>query len=398
MDFKNIDFVFAKLPKIFVSQGCFSKLVDKIQQLDPGVIIIVTGKNSYKNTNHFDILNKTCKDYGFSSYHVICESEPDPALVDNVCKDLKGSKVSLCIGKGGGSALDAAKAISAMLCESEPVKNYLEGVGDLKPSGNRLPLVMLPTTSGTGSEVTKNAVISSIGGDGFKKSLRHDGYIADEVYIDSDLLINCPNETTAACGLDAITQLLEAYVSPNASALTDALAYSGLECALKSYMPCSDDANLDIKDQHYHRLQMGYAAMLSGITLANAGLGVVHGYASPIGARYPIPHGVVCANLLPIATEVNVKALFMRDPKSIALKKLSKVGKIIEPLAKDDFESINNLIQTFYAFVKDNHIKTLGSYGLTKDDINKMLPTLDQKTNPIKLTQDELFEIGVARI
>ena len=184
--------------------------------------------------------------------------------------------------------MDAGKSISAMLTKTESIKEYLEGIGTKKHDGKKMPFVAVPTTSGTGSEATKNAVISEIGGRGFKKSLRHDNFVPDSVVIDPRLMISCPQNVTAASGMDVFSQLIEGYLSTNSSPMTDALALSGLryikEGLLKSY-ETGDDIDA--------RGKVAYASYLSGVVLANAGLGTVHGFASPIGGYFDIPHGVV---------------------------------------------------------------------------------------------------------
>lgn len=167
----------------------------------------------------------------------------------------------------------------------------------------------MPTTSGTGSEVTKNAVISEVGPQGYKKSLRHDNLVPDAVIVDGELLVSCPRDVTVACGMDAFTQLTEPYLSPDCSPVTQALAWSGLEAIKDSLLPaCGAGAN-DVSV----RENMAYASLLSGVALANDGLGIVHGLASPIGGYFPVPHGVVCATLMGAAARANLKALRERD-------------------------------------------------------------------------------------
>ena len=180
-----------------------------------------------------------------------------------------------------------------MLPLSDGIINYLEGV-ELNPPGSTVSFIAVPTTAGTGSEATKNAVISSIGESGFKKSLRHDNFIPDIAVIDPQLMLSCPETLTAACGLDAIAQLLESYVSSKSNPITDALAFDALTKAIPAF-------EVAVKDGHKNleaRASMAYGALISGITLANAGLGIVHGFASPIGGFFDIPHGVVCGTLL----------------------------------------------------------------------------------------------------
>ena len=186
------------------------------------------------------------------------------------------------------------------------VLDHLEDVGRNVPhSGVKLPFVAVPTTSGTGGEMTKNAVLSDVGPDGYKKSLRHDAFIPDAVILDPELMLSCPPAITAACGMDAFTQLLEPYLSPAASPVTDSLALGAMERVRDNLAAACGEGAGDVEV----RAGMAYAAMISGIALANAGLGIVHGLASPIGGFFPVPHGVVCGTLVAPATEANIRAL-----------------------------------------------------------------------------------------
>ena len=205
-------FVLSRIPEIHFAAGKFADL--------PGIIankgrnaLIVTGWTSFRKSAQWSDLTKALNEKGvkFSDVHV--KNEPSPDLVDNVCLQFRKKKIDLVIGIGGGSALDGAKAISAMLPLNDSVMGYLEGVGAKQHPGCKVPCIAVPTTSGTGSEATKNAVLSKVGETGFKKSLRHDNFTPDIAIVDPLLTLACPPELTAACGMDAFSQLLEAYVS-----------------------------------------------------------------------------------------------------------------------------------------------------------------------------------------
>ena len=303
------------------------------------------------------------------------------------------------VGIGGGSVTDAGKAISAMIPKEDSIKNYLEGVGSKTHDGKKIPYIAIPTTSGTGSEATKNAVISEIGPKGFKKSLRHDNLIPNVALIDPELMIPCPSSISAACGMDAFTQLLEAYVSPKGSPMTDALAFSGMKYINKNLLSaCSSGAsNIEV------RTAMAYASLMSGITLANAGLGIVHGLAGPIGGLFDIPHGVICGTLLAEATKMNIKKLQERGSSGKeGLRKHADIGallsgnKFVEQGKIDEYCSI--LVDTLDRWTQDLKLERLGKYGINIEDIEKIVEKAGLKNNPVDLNKKDIKTILINRL
>jgi alcohol dehydrogenase class IV len=283
-----------------------------------------------------------------------------------------------------------------MLGKREPVEAYLEGVGTKIHDGSKIPFIAVPTTSGTGSEATKNAVIRQLGEKGFKKSLRHNNFVPEIALIDPQLTLSCPVNITAACGMDAFTQLLESYVSSNSSPLTDALAFSGLKLMKDSLIHSTSDGAHDIDT----RSAMSYGALLSGITLANAGLGVVHGLASPIGSYYDIPHGVACGTLVGIATRVNIETLRQnKNANNHHLQKYATIGKL---LSNDTFEDIDDccdyLIEKIEEWIEVLQIPGLGSYGFKESDIEKVVNGTGNKNNPVTLEKEEIRRIIIDRL
>ncbi|MEE9603379.1 MAG: iron-containing alcohol dehydrogenase, partial [Thermoguttaceae bacterium] len=209
------------------------------------------------------------------------------------------------IGLGGGAAIDLAKAAAAMATnhESSTVKDYLENVGrDLQIVNRPLPVMAIPTTAGTGAETTKNAVISSYDPP-FKKSLRNEQLVPQIALVDPELCVSCPPEITAAAGMDAIAQLIESYISRKAQPIPQTLAISGLKLALPAIAEAVADGS-----SRQARERMSQAAMLSGMALANSGLGLAHAVASALGTHCRVPHGVACAIMLPVALKVNSEA------------------------------------------------------------------------------------------
>ncbi len=286
-----------------------------------------------------------------------------------------------------------------MIPKRDSIKNYLEGVGDKAHDGQKIPYIAIPTTSGTGSEATKNAVISEIGPDGFKKSLRHDNLIPNVAIIDPELMISCPATISAACGMDAFTQLLEAYVSPKANLMTDALAFSGMKYISENLiLACSTGAS-NVKV----RAAMAYGSLISGISLANAGLGIVHGLASSIGGFFDIPHGVVCGTLLAEATRMNIKILREIGPSGKkGLQKHAKIGALL--VGKEEIEEgkidhyIMILIETLEKWTKELKIDRLAKYAIKEEDVDKIAEKTGLKNNPVNLNKENIKSILINRI
>ncbi|MCH2207378.1 MAG: iron-containing alcohol dehydrogenase [Lentisphaerales bacterium] len=311
------NFSFTPFPQILFGEGEFLKLAQKLSGNDE--VLIIVGGQSLQKSGLLKPFTDALNQLEIQSSIVSIDSEPSPEMIDSVTEKFRPENIDKVIAIGGGSVLDAGKAIAAMLPLTDGITNYLEGVGTKSHPGSTVSFIAVPTTAGTGSEATKNAVISSISADGFKKSLRHDNFIPTMAIIDPKLMLSCPQELTAACGLDAITQLLESYVSSKANPITDALALG----ALKRVLPAFERAVTKGKEDLEARAAMAYGALISGITLANAGLGIVHGFASPIGGFFDIPHGVVCGTLLPAATETNIKKL-QESSEPESLERLQK--------------------------------------------------------------------------
>jgi alcohol dehydrogenase class IV len=253
--------------------------------------------------------------------------EPEVADVDRVAVDLRrlhAAEGDFLLAVGGGAAIDLAKAAAAMAVnrQSPTVKDYLENVGrDLRIVEPPLPVLAMPSTAGTGAEVTKNAVISSYDPP-FKKSLRDDRLLPRMALVDPELTVTVPPSVTAASGMDAITQLIESYVSRKAQPIPQALAIQGLKVSVPAIVEAVENGR-----SQSAREAMSHAALLSGIALANSGLGMAHGVAAALGTHCRVPHGVACALMLPTAIRTNMECrqaefarlghlLFGRNPKT----------------------------------------------------------------------------------
>ena len=393
-------FSVSRLPRIVFGVGTFMQL--------PGIlsgygkrVLIVTGGKSLRQSGNWARLLDGLKSAGLTWDEMKVEGEPSPEHVDKSVAAFRDKKIDVVLGIGGGSALDAAKAIAGLLPRGNSVLDHLEGVGrEIPYVGPATPFIAVPTTAGTGSEATKNAVLSMHGPDGYKKSFRDEALVAQVALVDPDLLATCPPEVIAANGMDAFTQLLESFVSARANPFTDALAWSGMQAVHEGFFAAWQGG--DSSEAKQGRERMAYAALLSGITLAQAGLGSVHGLASPLGAHFPIPHGVVCGTLVAVATEMNIRALRERTPESPALEKYAKVGELLsENFPRNRQEAWDALIATLNAWTESLHIPVLGSYGVREEHVSKIVAGSrgsSMKTNPILLTDEEIAQVLRSRL
>ncbi|HJO94838.1 MAG TPA: iron-containing alcohol dehydrogenase [Victivallales bacterium] len=382
----NNSFSISGVPKLIFGNGKIDILPDILKSYGNNILLITGGSSLIKSGNYSRIQYILTD---FNIFEAVISSEPSPDNIDSIVFDNMDKSISAVCSIGGGSVLDAGKAVSAMLKEDDfkTVADYLEGVGSRIPTGRKIPFVAVPTTSGTGSEATKNAVISHVGKKGFKKSLRHDNYIPDIAVIDPKLIINCPENVTSASGLDALSQLMESYISTKSSCFTDSLALGALERVLK----CLEKVCLDDPDNIELRGTIAYGAFVSGITLAHAGLGTVHGLAGVIGGYTKIPHGAICGLLLPHWFGVTVDKMlqdkkFYRD-KIIKLERLSEYAL---PLEK---HSIKNLVIYIQELSDKLKLHKLSSYGVTERDLKLFAEKGGNKNNPVELNAEERLGI-----
>lgn len=381
------NFNFAKTPALYFGAGKINELPKIISGFGKN-ILLVTGKSSFKQSPYRELIYQLLNDAKISFTEIAVSGEPSPYLINKAVETYRNANIEAVVSIGGGSVVDAGKAISAMLCEDKIIETFLEGIGTANPTGNKKPFIAIPTTAGTGSEATKNSVISNIDSkNGFKKSLRHDNYVPDVALIDPQLQLTVPSEITASCGLDALTQLLEAYTSPSASPLTDSLCESGLAAAGLGLSRAYNNGSSDLEA----RSLMSYAAYMSGMALANAGLGIVHGIASVLGGYYNIPHGVACGTILASATRINIDELKkdQSEQSKILLKKYIKAGKIFNNNQSDE-TSIDSLLMSIANLLEEFKIPRLSNYGINSDDLSRLANESENKNNPIKLSKTNI--------
>jgi len=301
----------------------------------------------------------------------------------------RGEGCDVVVAMGGGSAIDAGKALAAMLTNPGEPLDYLEVVGRGQPLRQpSAPFIAVPTTAGTGSEVTRNAVLAAPER-GVKASLRSPYLLPRLAVVDPELTLDLPPALTASTGLDALTQLIEPYVSVRANPMTDLYAVEGLRTAGAS-LPRAWTNDGDPEARH----GMCWASLLGGLSLANAGLGAVHGFAAPVGGMFPAPHGAVCAALLPHAMEINLEALRRRAPESRALGRYDEVARL---LTGKPHASAADGIVWIAALCRRFEIPALSAYGVTAADVpllaSRAAEASSMKGNPISLTREELEEI-----
>ena len=378
------------LPIIHFGAGRFSLLADLAGAFG-STALVVTGSHALQHSGRLSALMDSLRGAGMRAFHLAVDREPSPEMVDSAVSTFREASIDVVLGVGGGSVLDAGKAVSAMLCYELPVERFIEGQKDfLQHDGRKVPFIAVPTTSGTGSEVTNNAVISRVGRNGFKRSLRHVSFVPDIALIDPELMMTVSPELTAASGMDACTQLLEAYTSPFASPYTDALACSGLDYFSRSFLAASTNR----ADDRVVRGDIAYAALMSGIALANAGLGIVHGFASSVGGLIDIPHGTLCATLLAEATRENIEQLRLIDRKHLQLQKYAKAGAILSGVVAEDIVSgCELLLETLNNWQERLSFPRLSSYGIIREDFDGIVAATRSKSNAVQIDNDAMKRI-----
>ena len=387
-------FSITRMPRIEFGAGAIARLPELLGRYGRRVLL-VTGTRSFQDSIHWQRLLTALDQATLRWEHCTVHDEPSPALVDEIVRRLQGTGIAVVAGIGGGSVLDAAKAVAGLLPSGDSVLDYLEGVGPERPyRGPALPVIAVPTTAGTGSEATKNAVLSVRGEHGFKKSFRDERLVPEYALIDPDLLATCPPEQIAANAMDALTQLLESCVSLRANPFTDALVESGLNAIRQGLFAWYEGGEEEAADG---RAQLAYAALISGICLAQTGLGAVHGLASPLGAFFPIPHGIVCGTLVAATTRANIDALRTRDPDNPARGKYARLGNLLSGRQHHNPRNAReSLVLTLIDWTERLRLPRLGAFGIQETDLPRIVRHSrgsSMKTNPIVLSDEELLAI-----
>jgi alcohol dehydrogenase class IV len=377
-------FEFATAARIIFGEGSMQEVAPAASSLGKKCMLI-TGRSIGRS----DYLLEQLRSQGLSCVTYQIPGEPTTQMVLEGTAYGRSEHCDMVIGFGGGSVLDTGKAVSALLSNSGDLFDYLEVIGRGKSiTLPPVPYIAVPTTAGTGSEVTKNAVIISEAY-GVKVSMRSPLMLPRLVVVDPEVTYSLQPDVTASTGLDAFTQLLESYVTRGANPMTDGICREGLTRASRSLrIVYKNGSNKDA------RMDMALSSLLSGLTLANAGLGAVHGFAAAIGGEFYIPHGLICACLLPFVTAMNVGALKSRASVSTSLARYDEIAKILtgnsEAMADDAVSWIHGLCTEL-------EVPSLSGMGITREDfagiVAKAMRASSMKGNPIELAEDELTEI-----
>ncbi len=374
-------FEFATAGQIIFGPGSLDQAGEKTASMGQRAFI-VTGSSARNAQRLVEILSE--KKIQATTFPV--PGEPSVDLVQAGVMQARQFNSEVVIGIGGGSAIDCGKAIAALYTNPGEVLDYLEVVGKGQPlRAAPLPYVAIPTTAGTGSEVTKNAVLG-VPDKQVKVSLRSNRMLPRLAVVDPQLTLELPAPITAQTGLDALTQLIEPYVSNAANPLTDSLCREGILRAARSLLrACRQGDDLQA------RQDMSIASLFGGLALANAKLGAVHGFAGPLGGMFPAPHGAICARLLPFVMQMNVQALQQRQPESPILKRYVEISRILTGQPEATAEEGAAWVQSL---CEDLAIPPLGVYGLQEVHyeavIEKSARASSMKGNPILLTDEEL--------
>ncbi len=347
--------------------------------------LLVTGRSGERAQPLLRILES--QGVGFLMFTV--SGEPTTTMAQEAAALAKRERCDFVIGLGGGSAMDAAKAVAALLTNPGDLLDYLEVIGRGTPIARlAAPLIAIPTTAGSGAEVTANAVLASPQYK-VKVSLRSPLMLPRVALIDPELTYALPRSLTATTGLDALTQLIEPFVSNKANPLTDGLCREGMSLAARSLSRACEHG-----DDHEARQDMACASLFGGLALANGKLGAVHGFAAPLGGMFPGPHGAICARLLPLVMVANIRAMKERMPESAALLRYEEIARI---LTANPGAALDDGIRWVEELCDALEVPALASHGLKEEDfvtlIEKASVASSMQGNPIKLTPREMEEI-----
>lgn len=376
-----MNFEFTTATRIVFGPGKLSELATSVGGFGTRALVVSGGRSAVAN-RAAELLAPA----GIVATRFVVAGEPAIGLVEQGITLARAERCELVIAIGGGSVIDAGKAIAAMLANAGELLDYVEVIGRgkvlAKPSR---PFIAIPTTAGTGAEVTRNAVLASPE-QRVKVSLRSALMLPTVALIDPELTYDLPPALTASTGLDALTQLIEPFTCNRANPMTDAICREGMKRVARSLRSAYRDGKNAVA-----REDMAVAGLFGGLALANAGLGAAHGFAAPIGGMFPAPHGAVCAALLPYVMAMNVQAL-QRSGRSV--ERYDEVARI---LTGDSSAKANDGVRWVGELVRDLNISKLSAYGISATHVPELVAKAanasSMKANPVVLSPDDLVEI-----
>jgi len=380
-----MNFEFATATRIIFGPGTLMEAIPEIAAFGKHALL-VTGRNPDRHGK----IKKSLMANGMDVSTFQVPGEPTTALVEDGARQARQGNCDMVLAVGGGSVVDAGKAIAAMMTNTNPLKDYLEVIGKGQPLKSApVPFVAVPTTDGTGAEVTRNAVLGEPSHH-VKVSLRSPLMLPRLAIVDPELTLSLPPEVTAATGMDALTQLVEAFLSLKSNPMTDGLCREGLVRCSRSIITAVRDGG-----DMAARIDMSLASLFSGLALANGGLGAVHGIAGPLGGWAPVPHGVICGRLLPLVFETNRRLLASEYGSEDILKRFDDIARMVtgEPMATARVGT-----QWFQGLREELKISSLSQYeGLSLSDLPKIaqnaLNASSMKGNPVTLGITDIIDI-----
>ncbi|HYK92291.1 MAG TPA: iron-containing alcohol dehydrogenase [Acidobacteriota bacterium] len=379
-----MQFEFATATRILFGRGRVKEAAPLASAMGRRALLIAPA-----TSEHAEVLRSQLGSLGVETTGLSVTGEPKITTVLEGTRIATETQSNLVIGCGGGSVIDTGKAVAALMRNPGDPLDYLEVVGRGVPlTRPSAPYIAIPTTAGTGSEVTRNAVLA-LPEQRVKVSLRSPLMLPTLAVVDPELTCTMPADITASTGLDALTQLIEPFVCNSPNPITDSLCRDGIRRAsLSLRRACENGRDAGVREE------MALASLFGGLALANARLGAVHGLAAPLGGMFPAPHGAVCARLLPLVMDANVRALRSRAPASPALDRYHEVARLLTGEASSHAEDAVEWVRSLCA---DLRISSLKQFGLTKQEIPDVVArgqkASSMKGNPIPLTDEELTAV-----
>jgi alcohol dehydrogenase class IV len=381
---ENHSFDFQTSQRILFGSGRIDQLASITSDFGKRVYWFSISRRSFH-----DSIEKSLKEAGLTWQMAVVQGEPKLNQILDYVAEVKEFQPEVVVATGGGSVLDCAKAVAALAVNPGDPLDYLEVVGKGKPlQVDPLPVIAIPTTAGTGSEVTRNAVIS-LPEHQLKVSLRSPKMLPSVALIDPTLMLGLPPNVTASTGMDALTQVIEPYVSIRANAFTDLFCEGGIRKIARSLRTAYHRG-----DDLAAREDMAFGSLMGGLALANAGLGAVHGFAAPLGGLFDAPHGAICARLLPVVCQVNIQALQERSPHNPALERYQKIAGWLT--GNPDANPLMG-VRWLEELCEELQIPRLREYGVRRNNFSRVVENAKRassmKANPLELRDEELFRI-----